>query len=364
VCSVLLSLGLGELAIRALYGSPLPFRAPQPRYVAAEYGYKLEPNQRTFIGDKPLLTNEHGFRDLPWETPKPPGRRRILIVGDSMPFGYHVDAEETFGRVLERELGRSVRDVEVRVAAISGWDTWTELRFLETEGVRLEPDLVILCLFINDFRNGLPFDTAAVALGEPVNTRPRWSQWLSEDTTLLLKRSALIFFFRSRFEWAIAALYDHFLEAGDQRQGVETRLMANADDPDTRLATETMQSLIERMSGAVRRAGADLVIAFMPNYEIFGRAPDSLTFVRTLREFARARGIAFVDPTEEFRAHGKVDDLYLRPWDNAHFSAMGHRLVAARLSGEVETRLRSDEPSARAGPLPSRPAAAGGQADE
>ena len=344
--AIVFSLGLGELTIRALYGSPLPFRAPQPRYVATEYGYKLEPNQRTFIGDKPLLANEHGFRDQPWQVPKPPGRRRILIVGDSMPFGYHVDAEDTFGRVLERELGRSTKDVEVRVAAISGWDTWTELQFLKAEGLQLQPDLVILCLFINDFKGGLLVETAAPPTGGQVETRPRWSRWLSNDAALWLKRSALVFFVRSRFEWAVAGLYDQLLDVDDRRVSVATRLMSNADDADTRSAIETMQSLIAEMDDVVRKAEAELAVAFMPNYEIVGREPDSLAFVRTLRSFTHARGIAFIDPGEDFRAHGRAEELYLRPWDNAHFSALGHQLVARRLADEIHVRAKDEGRSA------------------
>jgi len=46
---VAFSLGLCEPAIRMIYGRPLAFRAPQPRYVTAEYRYKLEPNQRSLL---------------------------------------------------------------------------------------------------------------------------------------------------------------------------------------------------------------------------------------------------------------------------------------------------------------------------
>jgi lysophospholipase L1-like esterase len=281
-----------------------------------------------------------------------------LILGDSMPFGYHVGFEETFGPVLDRQLGRSVKDVEVRVAAISGWDTRTELKFLRAEGMQLEPDIVVLCLFINDFMSILPLDGSPGTSGERVNTRPRWSRWMSEDAALWLKQSALIFFVRSRFEWAIASLYDRLLEPNHDGIGVESRLMANANDVGTRAAMEMMQSLIGKIDEVARRNGAEFAIALMPNYEMFAREPDSLNFVGAIRSFARERGIAFIDPTADFRSYGRVDDLYLRPWDNAHFSVLGHRLVAAKLLEELEPRFRNGEGSGGLEPTLSHTAGA------
>jgi lysophospholipase L1-like esterase len=343
-CSLLLSLALAEAVVRLVYGSPLHFRSPQPRYVTTEYGYKLEPRQRSFIGDSPLVVNDHGFRDHAWDVPKPVGRRRLLILGDSMPFGYHVAWEDTFGKVLERRLERSSPEVEVLVAAISGWDTATELAFLKAEGLELEPDLVVLCVFINDFGGGRPFDTSAAVAGQPVDTRPRWSRWMSEDTTLWLKRSALVFFVRSRFEWALAALHDRFLEPEGRKRNLEDRLMTNVDDEGTRAAMEATKSMILEMAELVGAHGADLAIAFMPNYEIFSHRPGSLGFVRALRRFSSRHRIEFIDTSDAFWAYGKVDDLYLRPWDNAHFSALGHELVAENLLTHLGPRLSNARP--------------------
>jgi len=199
---------------------------------------------------------------------------------------------------------------------------------------------VILSVFINDFESAGSANLSATA-GAHVNTRPRWSRWLPENAVLWLKRSALVFFVRSHFEWALAGLHARFLEPHDQRRGVATRLMENEDDADSRSAMARMRSLLEQVDDVVRGTGVEFAIVFMPNFEIFGRPPGSVRFLTELREFAQAHCITFIDPTDAFRSHGRVEDLYLRPWDNAHFSASGHRLVAKGMFEAVHHRIGS-----------------------
>src|SRR5262249_22149559 len=71
-------------------------------------------------------------------------------LGDSMTVGFEVPQEKVFTRVMEEELDHSGRPCEVINAGCRGWGTDQSLIFLEREGLKYEPDLVIYCYAAND----------------------------------------------------------------------------------------------------------------------------------------------------------------------------------------------------------------------
>ncbi len=91
--------------------------------------------------------NGQGFRDREHETTKPPGVRRILILGDSLTWGRGVADAETWPRRLGRTLPEAV---ELIVLAKPGWSTADQLGALERIGFSYDPDLVLLGVCTND----------------------------------------------------------------------------------------------------------------------------------------------------------------------------------------------------------------------
>jgi lysophospholipase L1-like esterase len=77
---------------------------------------------------------------------------RILCVGDSVTFGFNVDQEAPYARQLERALRERYpsRQFEVINAGVVGWSWVQGLRFVETEGLALHPNLVIAAHGVND----------------------------------------------------------------------------------------------------------------------------------------------------------------------------------------------------------------------
>ena len=87
-----------------------------------------------------------GLRDREYPYARTAGKQRILVLGDSFAWGFGVGQEEMFAKVLERMLG----DVEVINAGVSGYGTDQELLWYKAEGVRYNPDLVIIDVCGND----------------------------------------------------------------------------------------------------------------------------------------------------------------------------------------------------------------------
>jgi hypothetical protein len=86
--------------------------------------------------------NAQGFRrseDTP-ETPAP-GVVRVLSMGDSFTAGYRVDQEETFSRLLEKDLTARV-PAEVLISEIE--EPVTGLFWLDRSGARFHPAVVLL----------------------------------------------------------------------------------------------------------------------------------------------------------------------------------------------------------------------------
>jgi lysophospholipase L1-like esterase len=121
--------------------------------------FRLPARARGLYQGVTISTNALGLRDRDLE-PKQPGELRILLLGDSITFGYGVPVEETYGRKLESiltsRLGRRVRAVN---AGMGGYNTVQEYALLESHLAAIEPDLVALLYLPNDIdSNDPPFD--------------------------------------------------------------------------------------------------------------------------------------------------------------------------------------------------------------
>lgn len=104
----------------------------------------------------PVSINSNGLRDEEYQHEKPEGVYRILVIGDSLTFGWGVNAEDIFSEILEKKLNerndihRKYKKIEVINGGIGNYNTRQESAFLEKEGLKYLPDEVILAHFIND----------------------------------------------------------------------------------------------------------------------------------------------------------------------------------------------------------------------
>lgn len=113
----------------------------------------------TIPGDHPIKTaeysvtvhvNQAGFVDREWG---PKSRPRVIVLGDSFVQAAQVGMEEGFGRVL----GRRMPEMEVLSLGVPGAGTATEMEVLETYGMPLQPDVVLIGVLVaNDVLNNHP----------------------------------------------------------------------------------------------------------------------------------------------------------------------------------------------------------------
>jgi lysophospholipase L1-like esterase len=148
----LVSLLLGEGVLRLVGVKPL-YVNPEQRlfwHYHARLGWHHRPGQSGRFAKKQFDTsvtiNSRGLRDREYPLDRVEGKQRILVLGDSFTWGFGVEQEEIFTEVAETQF----QHVEVINAGVSAYSPDQELLWLQDEGIRYRPDLVLLVLSGND----------------------------------------------------------------------------------------------------------------------------------------------------------------------------------------------------------------------
>ncbi len=330
IVSIVAMLVVLEFGIRLKYGAPPISKHPQMSQTPTEYGYILTPNQSGgFSLDQPVGANSHGFRDREWDAPKPAGGFRAMCVGDSMTFGHGVSVESAYPRVLDAMIKRAGGNAEVISAGVPGWNTVHELSFLKNKGVQLEPDLVILGFYPNDFSRKSEILQPVLTRDGALEARPPWVRWLPYPVIYFLKRSALFVFLKDRV--------DNLLDGSDT---FEARMMrGEVDFSKNGRIRDGLERLLE-----IKRVCADhrieFMVAFIPSIHYFRGPGDVIRLNEHLKEFCHSHDIRFVDLSEGFWAAGVTDKnkFYLHPWD-FHLSPLGHKRIAEQLYPSIRSVL-------------------------
>lgn len=156
---------IAEFFVRSLYKDETVLF---PRYhTDAHYGQytlrKIRPNSvfwHTSVDGKWKFTiNKQGFRNNnDFEYEKTEGVIRIISLGDSHTQGYEVRQNNTFSAIIEKYLNTHGYKSEVINAGISGFSTAEELLFLENEGIKYKPDVVVLGFDATDYQDNIKAD--------------------------------------------------------------------------------------------------------------------------------------------------------------------------------------------------------------
>ena len=113
-------------------------------------GHEHRPNADVQLMRVRVTTNSEGFRDEEITVDKPPGTLRIMMLGDSITFGWGAKQDETVAARLRHAWSNADRKVEVINTGVGNYNTIMEVEFFLTRGYRFNPDVVVLNYFIND----------------------------------------------------------------------------------------------------------------------------------------------------------------------------------------------------------------------
>jgi len=288
-----------------------------------ELGWKHRPSTEDTYWGARVRINAHGMRGPERDLAKAAGVRRLLVLGDSVVFGLMLeDDSDTFTARLERELSAPAgRVIECLNAAVSGWSTRQERLFLECDGARWLPDLVVLGFVLNDV-SGLAGDALVPQL---VYSRPEgMPAWLAECGIYLALRE-------HGFRRALAG--DSSEAQAHRNRLTPYHVILQPDSAPVQEAWERTLLELEGILAWCRARPVLLVLVAFP-FAIQLREPVPAAPQRILDDFSRARGLPYLDLLPSLlsaqRARGLAEtDLFL---NGMHPSALGNELAAAELA--------------------------------
>ena len=288
-------------------------------------GWAVKPslNNTTPFGEgKFVNTNSKGLRGkTEYGYARVPGKKRILVLGDSFTFGTEVSDDETFSHYLESDLP----DTEVLNLGVQGYGQDQMLLYLKNEGIKYRPDIVVLgFVFVDAYRNlwnffafakpkfdltgdGLKLTNVPVPTPEQVLAREPYRSRAVDLGKIL----------REKINWA---------------SGVNERK-----------ARELTGRILDEMAATTRSIGAVPVFVYMPVYD---EVADSSTS-RTSREqyfydHCQAEGVACLFLRPKFR---ETIEQGAKFETRAHWNPEMHRIAAQEIAKFlVEKGLVQEKP--------------------
>ncbi len=144
-----LTLLVAEAAVRILDLAPDYKFYPGPFIPDARCDYRLRPGYRGHQGPIEIAINSNGLRGTSYGPVK--DGYRVLVLGDSLAFGWGVGYPLTFPALLEQRLAAQKPGARVINGSVPGYSTWHQQEFLAANADAIQPDLVLVALFGNDY---------------------------------------------------------------------------------------------------------------------------------------------------------------------------------------------------------------------
>lgn len=327
--STLFALGVAELALRVVdWPSADPVWAADPA-TAFRFASRLDYRHIQPEYDVAFATNSLGQRDD--EAVEKAGPR-VLLLGDSFTCGYGVERHETFADQLEARL-----QVDVVNAGVGGYETIHQLRYFQSRGRDLKPDVVVYAMYLgNDLPNNRHWTTTEDGRlvrvdGGPALCPPRELKLVS-----LAKRSVWL-----RRAFHAAKQLAGFGPAEGRPWRPDTRylaLCARELDAEAQADLAEARILLAKLRDEVQASGARLLVVTIPTrVDVEHDAHDvGCDFARPSRDVAGmldGLGIANLALYEPLRQdHARLSEPLYYPRDG-HWNALGHACAAEHLAG-------------------------------
>lgn len=301
---IVVGLAAAEIGVRIYYGT-IP-RAPE---------YRM---------------NKRGFRDVEHALAKPAGTTRIAFVGDSYTFGAMVEFDRIFSTRTGDYLRRLYpgREIEILNFGMRGANVVKDLKRLEADALKYDPDVVVFGFVLNDFTN-------------PDATHHFDHLYRREEKKFrvlapLENVSALARF----IDWAA------FQVLGKEKKAHLAWLNATFLPGRNPYFSESKSALEELTAIIGRRHG---IVLFFPYFA--AKAEDHLPYYRDgkrlVQHACRQSGCEFIEVWELLK-HKRHSSWWASPLDH-HPNAQAHDIIARVLAGTIRRqRVIPGEPAAPA----------------
>ncbi|MEW6267174.1 MAG: GDSL-type esterase/lipase family protein [Thermodesulfobacteriota bacterium] len=235
--------------------------------------------------------NQDGMRRTVPFPPKPDGVFRIMLVGDSLTYGYGLAEEQTYPSLVCRDLKSEYR-VECLNLGVAGAQSEDITKTVQAFLPRLDPDLIVYGICLNDF---LPSGK-----GEYASNRAYPFPLPRELKRYLLKQTLAGRFFDQAYDGLLIRLglrHDFFDDILKDFQGYQTRFARDMKEMNRYVLENRLPPVIA------------LVLDQYPQYN--GRG---YRIAQAAEKYAAQAGLTVV-PTEEYYRRHDGRSLMISRWE-------------------------------------------------
>jgi hypothetical protein len=318
-----------------------------------------------------ISTNSHGLRDYEYNYEKLNNSFRVLMLGDSFVEGVEVEFEKTTAKMLEKRLNQLQNDITYQVINFGtcGYGTSQELAYLEKEGLKYSPDVVILHIFPkNDLLDNVQKSVYDIYDLNDINEQANnQSNNKSNNQSKSLVNKKLKFTVFQRF-WAFAIAHTHtanLLGIALLKNENVAKLLRRADFLKTQQFNSTgvnytrdiyfknsqpqqisdawkkTKIYLDRMNELSKQYNFTFIIVVVPAkeqvdvdaYKLFlekeklNESDVAMLMPNyVMQEYMQVNGVIVIDPITLFREKNKQQKLYFII--DGHYKEQGHSLLA------------------------------------
>lgn len=347
ITSLLLAIGIAELGFRSLLPATYLLDWHSKEYWNAKFVSQIKQDKyanlsneagKNIIYDsslgwrmKPLYNrngvqhNSKGFRGKK-EYDSQPNENRIFALGDSYTYGLGVSDVYTFSSLLNDEP-----DVEVINAGVNGYGIDQAYLMWEKEGKKLNPKIVVLGYFIDDFyRNaylvrGKPkphfvYDKVSkdfVLKGVPVPD----SQVLYDEGELEVDSWLRVF---RVFPWVKRGLH-RMLGPSKELDSYSYELLLQK--------AKLNEYILKKFNDSVTKSGARLLVVFIGTHKkCYKPSLEAQWVENSVIETCQENNIEYINLAEIMRQDGYYFSFYAQ---HCHFTESGHRFTAKKIAEKL-----------------------------
>ncbi|MCL5288117.1 MAG: SGNH/GDSL hydrolase family protein [Acidobacteria bacterium] len=273
-------------------------RRPAP-YLVWEYKPNLNVRIEGLQGD--LITNSHGMPDHEYALEKPPGTRRIAVLGDSITRGWGVPFGGSFEALLEDRLNAEhtndqVRKFELLNFSVGGYRITQTLAVALDKAPRFQPDVYLVGI-------------------SDVTILRRWGSHL----TLLVQSGGDL-----RFDYLRQVVQRAAVRPDDKTEIFPAKLAP--------YRLPTIRWVIGEIKSSVERSGAKVILYLVPSVSDSRLTRSGF---QGIPEIASEYGLPLLDLTDTFEHIEDLEVLRIGGRDR-HPNERGHRLLYENLYRKIQ----------------------------
>jgi lysophospholipase L1-like esterase len=288
-------------------------------------GWRHRPHSSGVLDAPDSKINSLGLREPEFPPAKPEGEFRVLLVGDSVVFGYLTAYLDTLAPQTEQALTRrgAARNVRLINSGVCGYATWQELDYLKNEGVSLNPDLIVLGFCYNDVTDLVGIEQENVSGILPAFA-PGRSAWLWSGIV------------RAAESWQLRRASATSAWAGRTRinRVNPVELYTKRDQPDIRKAWDRALRDLTRFKEYCASINKPLLLCVFPLRSQFVQGGEDLHVDRTVTQWAKQNAVDVLDLREAFSADPSPTRLYSH-LDQFHLTPAGYHVAANALADRL-----------------------------